>query len=130
MSQHLDRLGGRGASGNARGKLATYREVLRLARTNSPDAMRTLVRCMNDVDAPWAAGVAAANGLLDRAGGKALQNLTVDGEGAVLLRIQFIDAGDTTTVTIQTPTSETTINGKAREDGDTLRLSPTTVRRP
>lgn len=62
---------------------------------------------------------------------KAPENFTVDGEGAALLRIQFVDTGDATTITIQRPTSETTINGEARdtingetrEDDDTLRLS-------
>ncbi len=113
----------RGECGNARGKLATYRDVLRLARTNSPGAVRTLIQCMNDPNAPWPARVAAAHGLLDRAWGKAPQDLAVDSDSAAFLRIQFVDAGDTTTVTIQRPTAETTINSEARDDEDKLRLS-------
>jgi hypothetical protein len=112
----------RGESGDARGRLATYREVLRLARTNSPDAMRSLIQCMNDVDAPWPARINAANGLLDRAWGKVPHNFTLDGEGAAILRVEFVDAGDATTITIQRPTREATINGEAHEDDDTLKL--------
>ena len=68
----------------------------------------TLVQWMNDLEAPWPTRVSAANGTLDRAWGKAPQNVTVDGDSAALLRIEFVDtAGNATTVTIERPTSET-----------------------
>lgn len=43
-------------------------ETLHLARKASPDAMRTLIKCLNDPDSRTA--VVAANSILERAWGK------------------------------------------------------------
>jgi hypothetical protein len=45
-----------------------YVETLHLARKSSPDAMRTLIKCLNDPDSRTA--VVAANSILERAWGK------------------------------------------------------------
>jgi hypothetical protein len=50
-------------------KPAALVETLRLARDAAPDAMRTLIRCLDDVDARTA--VVAANSILERVFGKA-----------------------------------------------------------
>lgn len=49
-------------------KPANYVETLHLARKASPDAMRTLIKCLNDPDSRTA--VVAANSILERAWGK------------------------------------------------------------
>lgn len=74
---------------------------------------------MNDAEAPWPSRVAAANALLDRAWGEPKEHVQIDGEGGTpLLRIQFVDAVDTTTVTVQAPTAASEFS-----EDDTLRLS-------
>ena len=78
-------------------------------RINSLEMAETLIACAKDASAPWPSRIAAAV----RAWGKPKEHLQLDGEGAALLRIQFVDIGDVTTVTIQAPAptvaSETTI---------------------
>jgi len=68
--------------------------VLAIARKNSPDAMRTLVACMNDTEAPWATRIQAATALLDRGWGRpAVQDQQLDGErstGPALIKIQIV----------------------------------------
>jgi len=49
-------------------KPLNYVETLHLARKSSPDAMRTLIKCLNDPDSRTA--VVAANSILERAWGK------------------------------------------------------------
>jgi hypothetical protein len=49
-------------------KPLNYVETLHLARKSSPDAMRTLIKCLNDSDSRTA--VVAANSILERAWGK------------------------------------------------------------
>ena len=68
--------------------------MLHLARANTPNAVRTLVACMNDEDAPWAARVVAANSLLDRAWGKAKEPLEVRGGGVTSVTIRSVNHGE------------------------------------
>jgi hypothetical protein len=49
-------------------KPSNYVETLHLARKSSPDAMRTLIKCLDDADSRTA--VVAANSILERAWGK------------------------------------------------------------
>jgi hypothetical protein len=109
-------------SGNTRGRPRKYHEALHLAGAATPEAVRLLLKCMRDEEAPWPARLAAAVHLLDRGWGKP-RDLQLDGEGGALLRIEFVDTDDATTITIQRPAPETSINGEVRDDDDTLRLS-------
>jgi hypothetical protein len=60
------------------------REVLELAREGSPAAMRRLIAIVDDPEAPYAAQIAAANAVLDRAWGRAKQEVSVEDKGATL----------------------------------------------
>ena len=60
------------------------REVLELAREGSLAAMRRLIAIVDDPEAPYAAQIAAANAVLDRAWGKAKQEMSVEDNGATL----------------------------------------------
>ena len=53
-------------------------EIRSLARAHTEEAVRTLVGIMNQTEAAPAARVAAANSLLDRGWGKAVQHTEVE----------------------------------------------------
>jgi hypothetical protein len=55
----------------------TPTDIRSLARSHTESAIRVLAAIMNKEDAPEAARVSAANGLLDRGWGKAPQELKV-----------------------------------------------------
>lgn len=82
-----------GQSGNPGGRPSIVKEIQELARAKSPAALNTLVAIHEDVAAPAAARVAAANSILDRAFGKAPQAVTGEGgEGPVLasIKVEFV----------------------------------------
>lgn len=60
------------------------REVLELAREGSLAAMRRLIAIVNDGEAPYAAQIAAANAVLDRAWGRPKQDIAVEDKGRSL----------------------------------------------
>jgi hypothetical protein len=66
----------KGQSGNPGGRPKTVGIVRDLAGKHTKGAIETLAEVMNDKQAPPAARVAAANGLLDRAHGKPSQPIT------------------------------------------------------
>ena len=53
-------------------------EIRSLARSHTDSALKTLVGIMNKTDAPEAARVAAANSVLDRGWGKAVQHIEAE----------------------------------------------------
>jgi hypothetical protein len=59
-----------GHSGNPSGRTAGLKNVVRLAREYTQDAIRTLAEIMNDPEQPSACRIVASNSLLDRAWGK------------------------------------------------------------
>lgn len=59
----------------------TPTDIRSLARGHTEAAINTLAGIMNQVEAPPAARVAAANSLLDRGWGKPAQPIDGDGEG-------------------------------------------------
>jgi hypothetical protein len=63
----------------------TPTDIRSLARSHGPAALKTLAGIMNEKDAPPAARVAAANSLLDRGWGKAVQpvDATINDERSV-----------------------------------------------
>jgi hypothetical protein len=67
----------KGVSGNPGGRPKELRDVVELARSHSPDAIKTLASVMQDEEAPPAARVAAANALLDRGYRKPAQAVAV-----------------------------------------------------
>lgn len=67
-----------GQSGNPGGRPKVVGEVQELAREHTSDAMRTLVRVMNDEKAPPAAQTAAACALLDRGYGRPAQFVGIE----------------------------------------------------
>lgn len=69
----------KGQSGNPGGKPAELAEVKALARKQTEASINTLVAIRDDLTAPKAARVAAANSLLDRAWGKPAQALEHSG---------------------------------------------------
>ena len=62
-----------GQSGNPHGRPKVLADVRGLARTYTADAVAALVRIVRDPKAPQAAQVAAAQAILDRGWGKAVQ---------------------------------------------------------
>jgi hypothetical protein len=56
----------------------TPTEIRSLARSHTDGALKTLVGIMNKSDAPEAARVAAANSVLDRGWGKAVQHIEAE----------------------------------------------------
>ena len=79
-------------------------DVRDAARQHTRAAVETLVSVMEDLKAPHSARVAAANGLLDRGHGKAVQHieaeisvydkLSLDEKQALLAILESLDAGD------------------------------------
>jgi hypothetical protein len=59
-----------GESGNPGGRPKELRDVIELARSHAPEAIETLALIMANPQAPPAARVAAANGILDRGYGR------------------------------------------------------------
>ena len=55
-------------------------EIKSLARSHTSAALRVLAHIMNEISAPPAARVAAAQALLDRGWGKAAQALEISGD--------------------------------------------------
>jgi hypothetical protein len=66
----------KGVSGNPGGRPKVLGDVQELAREQSPQAINTLAKIMNDEKTPPAARVAAANALLDRGYGKPTQPIS------------------------------------------------------
>jgi hypothetical protein len=66
----------KGVSGNPGGRPKVLGDVQELAREQSPQAINTLSKIMNDEKTPPAARVAAANALLDRGYGKPTQPIS------------------------------------------------------
>jgi|SRR5215471_7572946 len=62
-----------GQSGNPSGRPKVVKDIQNLARSHCPDAINTLVSIMRDKRAAAAARATAANSLLDRGYGKAVQ---------------------------------------------------------
>ena len=60
------------------------REVLELAREGSPAAMRRLITIVDDPEAPYAAQIAAAVHVLDRAFGRPKQAVDIETTGKTL----------------------------------------------
>ncbi|WP_247436874.1 hypothetical protein [Bradyrhizobium sp. 44] len=86
-------------------KERTLTEIKSLARTHTPVAMKTLVQIMRDKEAPAHARVSAANAILDRGWGKALQPLaSEDGKPLEFIhRIErvIVHPGDNVTMEAQ-----------------------------
>ncbi|MCP4375767.1 MAG: hypothetical protein GY794_06280 [bacterium] len=66
----------KGVSGNPGGRPKVLGDVQELAREQSPQAINTLAKIMNNEKTPPAARVAAANALLDRGYGKPTQPIS------------------------------------------------------
>ena len=66
----------KGVSGNPGGRPKVLGDVQELAREQSPQAINTLAKIMNDEKTPPAARVAAANALLDLGYGKPTQPIS------------------------------------------------------
>ncbi len=66
----------KGVSGNPGGRPKVLGDVQELAREQSPQAINTLAKIMNDEKTPPTARVAAANALLDRGYGKPTQPIS------------------------------------------------------
>lgn len=82
-----------GVSGNPGGNVVVPVEVREACRALTTDAVGTLKDCIEDVKAPWAARVNAANAILDRAWGKAQQNVTVDGNAGLTIFLASLSGG-------------------------------------
>ncbi len=67
-----------GQSGNPGGRTAVPPEVREASKAMTVDALQTLKDVMMDTEQNGSARVGAANSILDRAWGKAQQNVTVD----------------------------------------------------
>lgn len=69
----------------------TPTEIKSLARAHTESAITVLAGIMNQVEAPPAARVAAANALLDRGWGKPTQPISGDEDGPpVIVRIERV----------------------------------------
>ena len=69
----------KGRSGNPGGRPKAYRKVVELARAETEESIRTLVKIRDDPEAPHAARGRAAEALLDRGWGKPTQPVDLDG---------------------------------------------------
>lgn len=74
-----------GQSGNPGGRPKADGRVKDLARSQTENAIATLVSIMEDKEATAAARVAAASVILDRGWGKATQPVDGDGDGGPLV---------------------------------------------
>lgn len=83
----------KGQSGNPGGRPKEIGDVKVLARQHTPEAIQTLADIMTDTEAPPAARVAAANGILDRGYGRAPASLKVEGtpESTIIAMIKALD---------------------------------------
>jgi hypothetical protein len=75
-----------GRSGNPGGRPKALADVIELARTHTPIAIKRLASIVRDDEAPPAAQVAASMALLDRAWGKPVQPVDAD----VNLRASYV----------------------------------------
>jgi hypothetical protein len=102
-------------------KPLNYVETLHLARKSSPDAMRTLIKCLNDPDSRTA--VVAANAILERAWGKVREQKPEEHQQASIdlskltgaelaLLVKLADSGRLVAAE-EEPTEPPTIEGKA-----------------
>lgn len=76
-----------GQSGNPGGRPKAVREVVELARAHTVAAITALADIVQDSGAPPAARVTAADKLLERGWGKAVQPVSGADGGAVVLRV-------------------------------------------
>jgi Family of unknown function (DUF5681) len=65
----------KGQSGNPGGRPKELRDVIELARSHGPEAIKTLADIMNNDQSPPAARVGAATAILDRGYGKPPQTI-------------------------------------------------------
>jgi hypothetical protein len=65
----------KGQSGNPGGRPKELRDIVELARSHGPEAIKTLADVMNNDQAPPAARVAASTAILDRGYGKPPQTI-------------------------------------------------------
>ena len=73
-----------GHTANPGGRPRAERDVVELAREGSPAAIRRLMTIVDDPEAPYAAQIAAAIHILDRALGKPKVSLEVENQGRTL----------------------------------------------
>ena len=85
-------------------------QIKALARKHSKAAIKTLAAIMNQADGPATARVSAAQALLDRGWGKAMQPIVGDEDGpAVLARIER--------VIVDAPQNDGTKNSSGEDEG-------------
>src|SRR4051812_28260842 len=80
----------RGKSGFAGQQPRGYRVTLTAARKASPEAMQTVIECMQDPNAPWPARIKACELILERAWGKPEQRVLRNEEGISSFTIKFV----------------------------------------
>ncbi len=76
-----------GHTANPGGRPHAERDVVALAREGSPAAIRRLMTIVDDPEAPYAAQIAAATHVLDRAFGRPRQTVDVEQQGRTLEEI-------------------------------------------
>ena len=76
-----------GHTANPGGRPLAERDVVALAREGSPAAIRRLMTIVDDPEAPYAAQIAAATRVLDRAFGRPKQAIDVEQQGKTLEQI-------------------------------------------
>src|SRR5271166_3065604 len=76
-----------GHTANPGGRPHAERDVVALAREGSPAAIRRLMTIVDDPEAPYAAQIAAAIHVLDRAFGRPKQTVDVEQQGRSLEQI-------------------------------------------
>lgn len=84
----------KGRSGNPGGRPKEVAEVRELARQKTTQAVDTLTEIMQDVNAPAAARVSAANALLDRGFGRPQQGVALTGDEENPIALTRVDAPD------------------------------------
>lgn len=83
----------KGQSGNPGGRPKALLDVIRLARQETEDSIKALVRVRDDTKAPPAAVVAASTALLDRGWGKPTQPIDGDGQGGPVKHVVMWEGG-------------------------------------